>query len=224
MGDGLYRELRERLQSEKRELEKTLDSLNSGLQERLTDSIGELSSYDQHTADLGQETFERAKDLALRDNTKRLLEDAEAALELMEKGEYGICQECGQPIDERRLRAVPAASLCYACKTAQEAKRRDDWNRPVEERVIPFDLTWEDNVGFDAEDAWQAVARWGTANSPQDIPGAYDYDDTYINADEDIGTVTPLEGIESDGALTTDWDGIYPRPREKTDGDFLEEP
>ena len=67
----------------------------------------------------------------------------------------------------------------------------------MEERVIPFDLTVDDNVGFDAEDTWQAVARWGTANTPQDIPGAYDYDDAYINADEDISTVTPLEGIEA---------------------------
>lgn len=222
MGDGFYRELRQQLQSEKKELEKTLASLNSGLEERLTDSVGELSSYDQHAADLGQETYDRAKDLALRDNTRRLLDDTEAALESMARGEYGICQECGQPIDERRLRAIPSAVLCFACKNAEES-RRDDWVRPVEERVIPFDLTLEDNVGFDAEDTWQAVARFGTANTPQDIPGAYDYDDAYINADEDIGTVTPLEGIESDGLLATDWERIYPRPREMTGDDFLEE-
>ena len=109
-------------ESEKRELEKTLASLNSGLEERLTDSVGELSSYDQHAADLGQETYDRAKDLALRDNTQRLLKDTEAALESMARGEYGVCQECGQPIDERRLRAIPSAVLCFACKNAEESR------------------------------------------------------------------------------------------------------
>ena len=223
MGDGFYGELRRRLQWEKEELEKTLASLNSGLEERLTDSVGELSAYDQHAADLGQETFDRAKDLGLRDNTQRLLEYTEAALELMDRGEYGICQACGQPIDERRLRAMPAAVLCFACKDAEESTR-DDWVRPVEERVIPFELTSEDNVGFDAEDTWQALARWGTANTPQDIPGAVDVDDAYINADDDLGIVTPLEGIESDDRLAADWDEIYPRPREQTGHDFLKEP
>jgi hypothetical protein len=118
---------------------------------------------------------------------------------------------------------MPAAVLCFACKDAEESTR-DDWVRPVEERVIPFELTSEDNVGFDAEDTWQALARWGTANTPQDIPGAVDVDDAYINADDDLGIVTPLEGIESDDRLAADWDEIYPRPREQTGHDFLKEP
>jgi len=224
VGDGFFREVREQLKADKKELERTLESLNSGLNERLTDSVGELSAYDQHAADLGQEIFERAKDLALRDNTRRLLADTEAALERMDRGEYGICEGCGKPIDERRLRAVPSARLCFDCKTAQEESRQDEWHRPVEERVISFDLEWEDNVGFDAEDTWQALARWGTANSPQDILGAEDFDDAYINAEEDIGTVTPLEGIESGGSQTADWEAIYPRPREESAGDLHPEP
>lgn len=223
MGEGFFDELRERLQQEKKQLEKTLDAIDQGLAERLTDSVGELSAYDQHTADLGQETFERSKDLGLRDNTERLLADINAALELMDSGEYGICRTCGQPIDEQRLRAIPSATMCFECKEAEESVR-DPWLRPVEERVIPFELTTPDTVGFDAEDTWQAVARWGTANTPQDIPGAHDYNDTYINADEDIGAVTPLEAIESEGLMATNWDETYPSPKERSGDEILEEP
>ncbi|NMB45875.1 MAG: conjugal transfer protein TraR [Firmicutes bacterium] len=223
MSGGFFDELRERLQTEKDQLEKTLDFINNGLAERLTDSIGELSAYDQHPADLGQETFERSKDLGLRDNTRRLLADVNTALELMDRGEYGICQGCGRPIDEQRLRAIPSTTMCFSCKTAEETVR-DEWERPVEERVIPFELTTPDTVGFDAEDTWQAVAQWGTANTPQDVPGAHDYDDAYINADEDIGVVTPLEAIESEGLTTTNWDSVYPSPKQRSNRRILEEP
>ncbi|NLJ25871.1 MAG: conjugal transfer protein TraR [Firmicutes bacterium] len=223
MGDGFFGDLRERLQAEKTELEKTLDSLNDGLRQRLTESVAELSAYDQHTADLGAETFERGKDLGLRDNTEHLLADTNAALELMDRGEYGICQDCGSPIDDERLRAIPSTTMCFECKNAQESVR-DEFRRPIEEKVIPFELTEPDTVGFDAEDTWQAVARWGTANTPQDVPGAHDYSDTYINANEDIGVVTPLEALESEGILTTNWDEVYPSPKRRSRGDILEEP
>lgn len=220
---GLFDELRERLHTEKKQLERTLHSIDQGLAERLTDSIGELSAYDQHPADLGQETFERSKDLGLRDNTERLLADVNMALELMGKGEYGICQSCGQPIEEQRLRAMPSATMCFACKDEKEGVR-DLWIRPIEERVVPFELVAPDTVGFDAEDTWQAVARWGTANTPQDIPGAHDYSDAYINAEENIGVVTPLEAIEGEGLTTTNWDNVYPSPKRRSESELLEEP
>lgn len=201
MGKGFLEELRHDLEREKTELEETIASLNEGLRQRLTDSVGELSSYDQHTADLGAETFERGKDIALRDNSLRLLDDVNAALELMDAGDYGICQDCGRPITEARLRAIPSATRCIACKEVKE-HARDNWHRPVEELVIPFRFTHADTVGFDAEDTWQALARFGTANTPQDILGAVEYGEVYINADEDIGIVEDIEAVENDESPT----------------------
>lgn len=40
----------------------------------------------------------------------------EAALERLERGEYGICEECGEAISPRRLEAIPWASLCVSCQ------------------------------------------------------------------------------------------------------------
>lgn len=42
------------------------------------------------------------------------------ALRRVEDGTYGLCSDCGEPIDERRLRALPATSFCTACQTIHE--------------------------------------------------------------------------------------------------------
>ena len=43
-----------------------------------------------------------------------------AALRRVDDGSYGLCQDCGEPIDERRLRALPATAFCTACQTIHE--------------------------------------------------------------------------------------------------------
>jgi DnaK suppressor protein len=43
-----------------------------------------------------------------------------SALRRVEDGSYGLCQDCGEPIDERRLRALPATAFCTACQTIHE--------------------------------------------------------------------------------------------------------
>ena len=43
-----------------------------------------------------------------------------AALRRVDEGSYGLCQDCGEPIDERRLRALPATAFCTACQTIHE--------------------------------------------------------------------------------------------------------
>ncbi|MDI3281183.1 MAG: hypothetical protein QJR13_07440, partial [Bacillota bacterium] len=52
-----------------------------------------------------------------------------------------------------------------------------------------------ENNAFDGEDAWQAVARFGTSNSPQDVPDAISIDDAVVNADEDRGIVEEVDGL-----------------------------
>ena len=42
------------------------------------------------------------------------------ALERLRRGEYGLCQECGEPIAPARLRVVPEATACVPCRDRQE--------------------------------------------------------------------------------------------------------
>jgi RNA polymerase-binding transcription factor DksA len=72
----------------------------------------ELSKIDQHPAELGTETFERELELTTLTIVEGEVTDIDDALRRLDQGTYGICEECGKPIDEARLEAVPWARYC----------------------------------------------------------------------------------------------------------------
>lgn len=169
-------------------------------------SIGELSTYDNHPADIGSETFERGKDLAIRSNMGNRVLEIDEAMARIEAGTYGKCVACGGAIDEARLEAMPETKFCKGCKERlekEEAVRRRV--RPIEEEALrpPFGRGFRDPgsdeadeyLAFDAEDTWQAVARYGTSETPQDVPDAAGYEEMYIDADERQGGVEDVELI-----------------------------
>ena len=187
---------RERLTHFKKKLEEMRDAetqnaqnLKDGMRAPFKDSTGELSSYDNHPADTGDVSFEREKDLGLILLAEERLVMIAEALASMGKGTYGRCESCGGEISMERLEAIPYTNMCQDCRQKYEGRERQ--NRPIEEKIInpPFGRIDPDNNAFDGEDAWQAVARYGTANSPSDIGSVDDYNDVYVNSHEDIGTV-----------------------------------
>jgi RNA polymerase-binding transcription factor DksA len=88
------------------------------------DSVGELSSYDQHQADMGTETFEREKDLSILEQVEAELADVEHALRRLDEGTYGTCEVCGKVIPEERLEALPATRLCLEHQAEAEREVR----------------------------------------------------------------------------------------------------
>lgn len=74
------------------------------------------------------EIFEREKTAALIAVLERRLRDIQHALRSIEKGIYGICERCGQPIETERLEVKPDATLCLKCQREVEAINRR--NRP----------------------------------------------------------------------------------------------
>lgn len=76
--------------------------------------------YSNHMADEASDVFEQAKNLALHQNLECLLARMENALTKLEKGTYGVCEECGDRIDPARLRALPYATLCFECQRQLE--------------------------------------------------------------------------------------------------------
>ncbi|MBI2852819.1 MAG: TraR/DksA C4-type zinc finger protein [Chloroflexi bacterium] len=65
------------------------------------------------------ESFELEKRLALEKQVRANLAEIEHALQKFEKGTYGSCDVCGQPIDPGRLEVLPQANLCLSCKAKQ---------------------------------------------------------------------------------------------------------
>ncbi len=66
----------------------------------------------------------RSFELRIRDRERKLLSKIELALERIEEGEFGICEDCGDEIGIKRLEARPVTTLCIECKTARETKER----------------------------------------------------------------------------------------------------
>jgi DnaK suppressor protein len=55
-------------------------------------------------------------------NQRELLLQTEKALERLNKGTYGLCESCGNPIGKGRLIAFPRATLCLECKQREERR------------------------------------------------------------------------------------------------------
>lgn len=112
-------ELRAELEQEVAHLEKAIAQQEAelrGLMRESADGAG------RDPADVGSINFERDQEMSLNHNARELLEQAQLALRLFDRGEYGRCERCGEPIGKARLQAFPRATMCVKCK--QRAERR----------------------------------------------------------------------------------------------------
>lgn len=174
---------------------------NAGLRE----SVGDLSNYDNHPGDQGSELFEREKDIALNEFTEQEARDIIWALKAMDEGTYGQCQVCHEEIPFERLEAMPTTLRCKKHAEEKFVSQR----RPVEEDILrpafkKFNYDETDVTMYDAEDAWQDVAKYGTSETPSDFmdPSKFSYNKTYMDSDEAVGYVEEIEGF-----LITDIEG-----------------
>ncbi|MGI5865368.1 MAG: RNA polymerase-binding protein DksA [Myxococcales bacterium] len=67
---------------------------------------------------------ERNFDLRLRDRDRKLIGKIREALKRIEAGTFGVCDDCGLDIDERRLSARPVTTQCIECKEDEERRER----------------------------------------------------------------------------------------------------
>lgn len=108
--------LRSRLRGDVNQLAEAALKKNRG------ESNGDLSSMPIHMADLGSDNFEQEFTLSLMETEEGTLEAVEAALERIEEGAYGECEECGIKIPKMRLQAIPYTPMCVKCAQKMEAR------------------------------------------------------------------------------------------------------
>jgi len=85
------------------------------------DDAGDLSSYGQHMADAGTDTFDRDFALSLVSNEQEALSEIDAAIQRIKNGSYGICEVTGKPIAKDRLLAVPFTR--YSAEAQKEIEK-----------------------------------------------------------------------------------------------------
>jgi DnaK suppressor protein len=91
---------------------------------RTVSGMNELKENFPEPADRAALESERNATLRIRDRERKLLSKIEEALERIEGGTYGVCEECGEAIGVERLKARPVTTLCIDCKADQEADER----------------------------------------------------------------------------------------------------
>ncbi|MDD5433952.1 MAG: TraR/DksA C4-type zinc finger protein [Nitrospira sp.] len=116
----------------------------SEVKEKLFEQVGKeykkeidtsLDEGDKALADLAEETG-----LTLIDLRKDTLEKIEHALRKLEEDSYGVCEDCGEDINEARLKALPFAVYCIECKEKREElesieKERDRFGSSVSPEI-----------------------------------------------------------------------------------------
>jgi DnaK suppressor protein len=119
---------------EKEKLEVFRKILNERLEELLQDAartVNHMTDEEENFPDpTDRASLESDRNfmLRIRDRERKLIAKIREALDRIEKGTYGICEECGEEISEERLKARPVTTLCIDCKTTQEEdeKRRGE--------------------------------------------------------------------------------------------------
>jgi DnaK suppressor protein len=79
--------------------------------------------FDEEGGEGGTSNVDRELDLVLSAQARGAVVEIDRALAKIDIGNYGVCEQCGQPIPHARLKALPYAALCVACKSGGLSRR-----------------------------------------------------------------------------------------------------
>jgi len=97
---------------------------NEALKKNRQEASGDLSNMPVHLADVSSDNYEQELTLELMENKGESMSRIEKALNKIEEGEYGLCEECGKRIKKARLEAIPYAEHCISCQANLEQEKK----------------------------------------------------------------------------------------------------
>jgi RNA polymerase-binding transcription factor len=106
-----------------------LNQLRQFTEQIRTDQAAALEFYDdgvKDSVDLSVQDLNKEIALRLGERSSQVVADIDQALLRIKEGRYGICARCNQPIDERRLEALPTARYDAACQAAIESANGEE--------------------------------------------------------------------------------------------------
>lgn len=104
-------------------LNERLHSLLNDANKTVTGMTDQSQNFPDPTDRASMES-DRNFELRIRDRERRLIPKIKDALDRLEFGTYGICEDCGEFISTERLKARPVTTLCIDCKKKQEDEER----------------------------------------------------------------------------------------------------
>ncbi len=95
---------------------------DTALKKSQRDASGDLSGYSYHMADMASDDYEREFSLGRATDEQKILYLIDEAIKRLSDGTYGSCLQCGKPIPQKRLAALPYSELCIDCQKSNEGK------------------------------------------------------------------------------------------------------
>lgn len=89
----------------------------------VTEMTSDASNFPDPTDRATQES-DRSFELRIRDRERKLINKIKDALDRIEAGDFGVCEDCGEEIGEARLKVRPVTTQCINCKMEAEEKER----------------------------------------------------------------------------------------------------
>ena len=114
MSSAQYNEIRVALERKKTELTTRLERINANLRR----------GYEADSKERAKQLEDNEVVDALGNEAREELKKISAAMQRLDAGDYGLCVECGLPINEGRLRVYPYAHECIDCAEFDEHRRR----------------------------------------------------------------------------------------------------
>jgi DnaK suppressor protein len=115
LDETLHKQLKDTL------LKRRSDILATSTGTRPLPASADVNSRQGDLADQASGNNEVHIQVKLKQTDAKILQATDEALQRMEKGTYGICRDCGDPIAQARLEAIPWTRVCIECKQKQSA-------------------------------------------------------------------------------------------------------
>ena len=123
--DALDREFIDGQKQRLIDLREELVGVRDGLAEDERDLEGQGNDFTEtDSGDMSQSIFDREMDASVGEQIERRLREVERALQKLEEGTYGICEDTGETIPRGRLEAVPEAIRTVEAQQRFETERR----------------------------------------------------------------------------------------------------
>jgi len=109
--------IREKLLSEKNRI---LSDVSAKIRQESSQEKREIGDI----YDIASDERERELSLMLGDRERKKLAEIDLAIERINEGTYGVCEECGEPVGEKRLEVLPFTRVCVDCQSRIEREQR----------------------------------------------------------------------------------------------------
>ncbi len=106
---------------------KKLEGMSSDILNEAEKTISDMTDHTENypdPTDRASAESDRSFELRIRDRERKLLNKIKEAIERIDNGSYGICDDCGDDIAVERLEARPVTTYCIDCKTRQEQEEK----------------------------------------------------------------------------------------------------